>query len=170
MSDAVIAIDPGPIESAYVVLGPHGIIQHGKIGNDELASRLADLDWFFCAPVAIEMVACYGMPVGAEVFETCVVIGRFVQACSFSGRVEPRRIPRLKVKVALCHTARANDAAIRQRLIDLYGGKDSAIGSKKCPGPLYGIRGDEWAALALAEVALRFRNTVETMPEIQATR
>jgi hypothetical protein len=28
--------------------------------------------------------------------------------------------------------------------------KDRAIGKKKSPGPLYGIKGDQWAALAVA--------------------
>jgi hypothetical protein len=46
---------------------------------------------------------------------------------------------------------RATDANIRASLIDRYGpGKDSAIGSKRSPGPLYGLKGDEWSALAVA--------------------
>jgi hypothetical protein len=45
---------------------------------------------------------------------------------------------------------KAKDANIRQALIDIYGGNDKAIGNKKTPGPLYGIKGDLWAALAVA--------------------
>jgi len=46
---------------------------------------------------------------------------------------------------------RAKDANIRQALIDRYGpGKDKAIGQKKTPGPLYGFKSHEWAALAVA--------------------
>ena len=43
------------------------------------------------------------------------------------------------------------DANIRQALIDRYGpGKDRAIGRKLSPGPLYGLSGDCWSALAVA--------------------
>jgi len=44
----------------------------------------------------------------------------------------------------------ANDASIRQALIDRFGGKDAAIGRKASPGPLHGIAADVWSALALA--------------------
>jgi len=44
-----------------------------------------------------------------------------------------------------------NDSTIRQAMLDRYGpGREKAIGKKKSPGPLYGIRKDEWQALALA--------------------
>jgi hypothetical protein len=46
---------------------------------------------------------------------------------------------------------KVNDAVIRQRLIDIFGpGKAVAIGTKKVKGPLWGLRSDEWQALALA--------------------
>jgi hypothetical protein len=55
------------------------------------------------------------------------------------------------VKLHLCKSTKANDASIRQALIDRYGpGKERAIGTKKAPGPLYGVKADVWAALALA--------------------
>ena len=33
------------------------------------------------------MVACYGMPVGKEVFDTCIWIGRFIQEADELGAV-----------------------------------------------------------------------------------
>ena len=58
---------------------------------------------------------------------------------------------RKDVKLHLCGDLRAKDANIRQALIDLFGpGKERAIGKKKTPGPLYGIRKHEWSALAVA--------------------
>jgi hypothetical protein len=45
---------------------------------------------------------------------------------------------------------RAKDANIRQALIDKLG----AVGTKKAPGPLYGISGHLWAALAVADYAI----------------
>ena len=50
-----------------------------------------------------------------------------------------------------CNSAAAKDTNIRQALIDHYGGsKAEAIGVKAKPGPLYGIKADEWSALAIA--------------------
>jgi hypothetical protein len=98
--------------------------------------------------IAIEMVASYGKPVGQEVFDTCVLIGRLWQ--HFKAR-RPALIFRKDVKMHLCGSiVHVNDGVIRQRLIDLWGGKEKAIGRKASPGPLYGIAKDEWQALALA--------------------
>ena len=86
------------------------------------------------------------LPVGAEVFETVRWAGRFEEVLYPTPVV---LLPRMAVKMALCHSARANDASIRQALLDRFGGKD-ATGTKKSPGPLYGIHADLWSALAIA--------------------
>ena len=87
------------------------------------------------------------MPVGVEIFQTVFWSGRFAQAWPGTWSLLPRRA----VKLALCHSARATDATVRQALIDRYGpGRQQAIGTKKAPGPLYGITADCWQALALA--------------------
>src|SRR5678809_428964 len=88
---------------------------------------------------AIEMIASYGMAVGREVFETCLWIGRFVQAA----RGEHTLVYRRDVKMHLCGNNAARDSNIRQALIDRFGpGKDKAIGRKALPGPLYGVSAD----------------------------
>ena len=146
----VIAIDPGPTESAVVEYhcGSKSVIASGKYPNDKLIDMLlhhktcGDEAW-----AAIEMIASYGMPVGREVFETCVWIGRYVQAWGSDVDLVYRK----EVKMHLCGTTTAKDANIRQALIDMFGpGKENAIGLKKSRGPLYGISGDCWAALAVA--------------------
>lgn len=50
----------------------------------------------------------------------------------------------------ICGRANASDTNIRAALIDLWGGKEKAIGKKATPGPLHGISKDVWAALAVA--------------------
>ena len=82
------------------------------------------------------------MAVGAEVFETCVWIGRYLE--KLQGNME--RIKRLECKMHLCHSARANDSNIRQALTDRLG----APGTKKQPGITFGVTKDIWAALAVA--------------------
>jgi hypothetical protein len=138
----VLAIDPGPVESAYVRLECGEITASGKLPNEVLLFCLAPAD-----VLAIEMIASYGMPVGAEVFQTCVWVGRFVETWA----PKPHRlIYRKDVKLHLCNSPRANDATVRQALIDRFGGKEKAIGTKRSQGPLYGVKGDVWQALAVA--------------------
>jgi len=143
----LIAIDPGCTQSAYVLWDGVTILQRQKVDNVgllyDLVGGLLQAD-----EMVIEQIASYGMAVGAEVFETVYWSGRFAQA--FAGRMKPVfRLKRLEVKMHLCHDSKAKDANIRQAILDRFGGK-SAIGKKASPGPLYGVSGDEWAALAVA--------------------
>lgn len=145
----ILAIDPGPTESAYVKLSGTRIAECAKVPNEELLN-IVRAHRGLRITVAVEMIASYGMAVGAEVFETCVTIGRICEALGD----EPVRVKRIEVKSHICHSAKANDANIRQALIDRYNGKDAAIGKKAKPGPLYGVSGDMWAALAVGLTVL----------------
>lgn len=149
----LLAIDPGPTQSAWLVLNtesirPRGFAIEPNEAVLEMLSKPATRD--FVDRVVIEQVASFGMAVGAEVFETVFWSGRFAEAAR---PVPFDRLTRLKVKQTLCHDSRANDANIRQALIDRYSdgrGKDVAIGRKASPGPLFGIANDVWSALAVA--------------------
>ncbi|MBA3588497.1 hypothetical protein [Methylibium sp.] len=143
----LLCIDPGPTESAWLRYADGVPVAWAKTENDAVAALLR-----LSKPcrVAIEMVACYGMPVGREVFETCVTIGRFAQIAEDRG-CTVEMVYRQEVKLHLCRSNKANDATIRQALLDRFGpGRDLAIGTKKAPGPLYGVSGDVWSALAVA--------------------
>ena len=95
------------------------------------------------------MIACYGMPVGAETFETCLMIGRILEI--WERRNIPHRLVfRREVKMHLCGTMKAKDPNIRQALIDKLG----VVGTKKNPGPLHGVSSHLWAALAVAVFAI----------------
>lgn len=150
----VMAIDPGTTESAWVVWQGDptqafgaGLIDWGKQPNETVLAYLHDAVW---PALVIEQVASYGMPVGAEVFATVHWSGRFHEAAVMSkfGRVD--LMPRKDVKLHLCQSPRANDATIRQAIIDRFGGKSRAIGTRVVPGPLHGVKRDVWQALALA--------------------
>ena len=141
----MIAIDPGPENSAFVVMAA------GEIEKFGIVSTLQLVDMLGYAPpgqlAVIEMIASYGMPVGAEVFNTCVFIGRMIESVNRNYELMFRR----EVKMHLCNNNHAKDSNVRQALIDKYGpGKDKAIGLKKTPGPLYGVSKDVWAALGVA--------------------
>lgn len=144
MSELILAIDPGPTESAYVLWDGQSIGKHFKAENAMLCDAIMT-KCLVADVMVIEQIASYGMAVGAEVFETVFWSGRFAQA--FYAHLLPVfRIKRMDVKMHLCHSSRAKDGNIRQALIDRLG----PPGTKKAPGATYGISGDCWAALAVA--------------------
>lgn len=151
----IFAIDPGPVKSALVVVDAvlgSVIERHQHTDNTQLLRELREHPFLTTDVLVIEAIASFGMPVGAEVFLTCEWSGRFIEA--WAGTYEPARawarLKRHEIKQTLCNSMKAKDPNIRQALIDRFGGKDAAIGRKKTPGPLYGISGDEWSALAVA--------------------
>ena len=140
----ILGIDPGNERSAFIFWDGERVRGRDTVKNESILDLAGVAKSEECA-IGIEMVSCYGMPVGKEVFETCVWIGRFIQAVG-----EASLIYRHEIKSHFCNSQRAKDGNIRQALIDRFGGKERAIGKKKSPGPLYGVKGDEWAALAVA--------------------
>ena len=147
----ILAIDPGTTESAYVVWNGEEIISKGKIRNQVMLGvidngRVGEI-------VVIEQVKSYGMAVGESVFETVFWSGRFAEMASQGGKFD--RIPRMDVKMHLCHSPRAKDANITQALIDRFAPNTSnnGKGSKKAgdfPGFFAGFKSDIWQAFALA--------------------
>ncbi len=140
----VLGLDPGPTESALVVYDGTKVWRHLKESNSDVLEILSTQYRVGCVLV-IEQIAAMGMAVGAEVFETCFWSGRFAQA--WGGTFE--RLKRHEIKIHLCGNMRAKDANIRVALMDRFGGSKS-VGRKKTPGPLFGIAGDQWSALAVA--------------------
>lgn len=142
----ILALDPGPEKTGWVIYDGKSVLHAGIMPN---AVVLADLPSRNAKDerLVVEMIASYGMPVGREVFETCVWIGRFIQAWPRPDEV--RFVYRKDVKLELCGSTKAKDANIRQALIDRVG----APGTKKAPGPTYGLSGDMWAALGVAVLA-----------------
>ena len=143
---SVLAIDPGTRESGWVLFDGKSVSNSGVQRNEDVLAMISgwrDRD----TRLATEVFQAMGMAVGAEVFETCIWIGRFVQAWHTPGEV--LRIKRTQVKLQLCGTARAKDANVRQALIDAVG----APGTKANPGPTYGVKSHAWSALAVAVTA-----------------
>lgn len=150
----MLAIDPGTAQTAWCIFDGSKVIECGIDPNSDVLERLRAVS---VEAVAIEMVASYGMPVGREVFETVLWIGRFCESLESRG-IKPRLVYRLDVKMHLCRSAKAKDANIRQAIIDKFpatgGGKTPQVGTKKQPGPLFGVRADVWAALGVAIYAI----------------
>ncbi len=144
----IFAIDPGNTESAYarIEMPEFRLLEFGKVTNEELLAIIEHIPWN-AFDFAIEMVASYGMPVGKDVFETCVWIGRFIQAAG----TKHHFVYRKDEKLCLCFDSRAKDSNIRQALIDRYAKFDfkNGKGTKKNPDTFYGVAKDMWQAIAV---------------------
>lgn len=154
----ILAIDPGNIESGVVLIRESDLrpLVAEKIDNDTLLDNLImdryeRYDDIECINhIAIEMIASYGMAVGKTVFDTCVWIGRFIQA--FHGEpIKLQYIYRKDEKMNLCGSMKAKDSNIVQALIDRFAPNTSnkGKGTKKEPGWFYGFKKDIWQAYAV---------------------
>jgi hypothetical protein len=148
MSRPVLGCDPGYRESAFVIFNGKTIDYYGTLSNEDALLFLGGSVLAGTVLVIEQMqlfTSNYG--VGQEIFDSCFWSGRFVQVWT------PRkwdRILRSKIRGHL-GASKGGDAAVRAALIGRFGPyKETAIGTKKTPGPCYGISGHEWQALAVA--------------------
>lgn len=140
----IFAIDPGPKQSAYVrwCTETEEIVSHGILANEDLMGLIRRVGY---ETTVCEMVQSFGMPVGKEIFETVLLVGQIKEAiltCTRSLNLAYRK----DIKNHFCGTIRALDSNIRRVLLDRFGEQ----GTKKSPNKLYGIKKDEWSALAVA--------------------
>lgn len=147
----ILAIDPGNIESAFVIVENDlsKVIEKGKVDNDLLLNLIAfwsNNEEYKIDYVAIEGIQSYGMAVGKSVFETCYYIGRLIESTKRDLIRNPVMIYRMEEKMCLCHSTKAKDSNIRQALIDRFG----EVGTKKNQGYFYGFKKDIWSAMAVA--------------------
>lgn len=139
----ILAIDPGTTQSGWCVynVDDRRVLESGVAVNDDVSDLIENLRY---NTLAIEMMEARGMPLGNDSLQTVLWTGRFVQRHCWPDQV--RLVYRSRVKLHLCGSARAKDANIRQALIDKLG----PPGTKRQPGPTYGVTSHAWAALAVA--------------------
>ncbi len=150
MSSRIFAIDPGTVQSGWVIYEGGQVLVAGVSPNTDVMEMIESPAMHLDADqLAIEMVASYGMGVGAEVFRTVWWTGRFAEAWLRGRGRLPMEVFRKEVCLHLCHSARAKDGNVRLALIDLLG----APGKKADPGPTYGVASHAWQALGVAVTA-----------------
>lgn len=163
----VLAVDPGNIESAYVLVDASTFrpVAFAKKPNvdvrdylrDVLTGRAMDGPDPADVLVVIENIGHYGknMSAGASVFDTCRMIGRLEEICITYG-VTPALVKRVPIKVALTKSARATDKDVRDALVARFtpGAAGHGKGDKDAPGWFYGFASDVWQAYAVAVFAI----------------
>lgn len=150
---AILAIDPGDVQSAYCFLDRETLrpLRFAKVDNQTLL-LIVQVEAY--EEIVIERVQSFGMAVGRNVFETCEWIGRYTQAAT----APVYYIYRQEEKLHICRDSRAKDANIRRALIDRFAQHDldNGKGTKKNPDWFYGFKADCWSAYA---VGLTFLET-----------
>ena len=143
----VCGIDPGPEHSAAVWWNGREVIRCSYAVNFQILGEISR-DKVMMPHVVVEMVQSYGRPAGAALFETAYWAGRFVQAATYT--VE--RVFHKDIKLHFCGRFQGiKESNVKQAIMDRLGGNHFQLkGNKKNPGPLYGIKGHMWSALAVA--------------------
>jgi hypothetical protein len=168
-------IDPGTEHSGVVAYDTERgiVLEAGEISNESLLAHLRDPDTrishFHFAQLYIETIEPMGLPVGKSTFETMRWVGRFQEAWEQYSGITARMVSRGDEKTILCGAATfrdpksgrrrsVTDAQIRKAIIDRFpatgGGKTPQVGTKSQPGPLYGVKGHAWSALAVVLTGL----------------
>ena len=142
LENVIYGVDPGPTDTGWVLWNGK-VVEVGITPNAEFLERLRNTTEG--VPFYIEMIQAYGMAVGKETFETCVWIGRYVEVWSILG-FPWQFCYRTQIRTHHCFDARAGDANVNTALRDKYGGK----GTKKQPGPFFGVKSHMWSAIAVA--------------------
>ena len=168
-TEYILGIDPGNTESAYclcdITLEP---LRFDKVKNfepcDSIVSGQRDMFlneiWMALGKedarndntiVVIENIESFGMPVGRSVLDTCIYIGELKRTFDIRG-YPVRFIYRHEEKMAICHSSKANDATIKQALVDRFapGEKNHGKGTKDRKGFFYGFKADVWSSFAIA--------------------
>lgn len=152
----ILGLDPGSEKSAICGLWTgekEEVRDFQKVENGQLLHLLDPLSGVYDVLV-IEDTKAFTFTGGKDgrffpeqVRRTAFMAGRFAERWGDRWTLLDRR----EVKNHLCGRNNANDRMVRDALIDRFGGsREVAIGRKADRGPLYGVKADCWAALAVA--------------------
>ena len=138
----ILAIDPGTEKSAFVVWDGTHVWERGIVDNPIVQSYIAAVQHDVLAIEQPQMCCTKKVPgkLVADLLTTREWVGRFDAAHN------ARLIPARSIRKVVCGNAKAADKDVRAALVKRFG----EPGTKKSPGPLYGIASHLWSALAVA--------------------
>jgi hypothetical protein len=155
VATVLIAIDPGPEVSGVVMYrtgADPAVLFHGAaLPWQEVRDLLDRAQVSMLNEGADICVVCERVSAGAvsghHIIETAEVVGRVLQACDDRGLLVRIRYRREILRSLGIGTGATKDALVRQVVLELHPG---GVGTKKKPGPLYGVSSHAWQALGLA--------------------
>lgn len=145
----LLALDVGTTETGWCLMDFETLHPEvfGKTENNELIGMIQRMPINYAV---YEKFESFGMPIGQTTIDAIQWNGRFIQALKEIG-VDADCVTRKDEKLILCQSMKANDATIKQALVDrfAYGQKNYGKGTKKDKGWFYGFRADVWSAYAV---------------------
>jgi len=168
----LIAIDTGPTITTYTRMKGGVPYRHETLENSLFCEWLrTTLAWERVDNVAVEMLVSYGTLQGNSVYDSILMVGRVQEICLTA--MTPVTLVPASIKAStICHRSRGvKRTDMNNELLRLYGGK----GTKKEPGPLYGVSKHAWSSLAVAHVFkvlyplgdLDEETTIRIAPEVE---
>ena len=144
----ILAVDPGPTRSAFVVFEDGALDSFGLTDTDRVVALVREISPGEC-DVVIETIEPWGGSAGPAAIETMRIVGRLEEAAHRAPSVTLLRRSAVIKALGITGLPKGKaQAAVRLELIDRWGGGNPA----KRSHPLHGIRDDLWSALALAVV------------------
>lgn len=144
----ILGIDPGTNQSGWVLYRPDSaVVNSGIWPNEQVLSGLQTGVLKTAGVFALEVIRARGEPTSNDAYDTLIWCGRFIQAWRIPENV--MRIDRARVKIFVCGRANVKDANVNAGLREMVGQK----GTKKNPGPTFGVSSHAWAALGVAVTA-----------------
>lgn len=153
----LLAIDPGEKTSGVVLFDRDKwrVIESRNSPNEHLAIVIAagymigadDVTRYEFESVVCEKPMPMGQPLSGNLVETTLWCGAFWWAAMFC--TPWHWITRNQVKVAICGRCKGiKDAHVLTGVQERFGGREKCKGTKKQPGPCYGVSSHAWQALA----------------------
>lgn len=143
----ILGLDPGSSESAFVIWDTEleEILNH-SIPNNYLLEKLLEEEKLVNQGdvVIIEMFQNFGKKAnaGASIFYSCIFIGKVLKICERL-KVKTVLIPRKTIVSHHTRTVTSSDSTVRRVMLQKF-----PKGTAKKPGVSYGLKEDEWQALA----------------------
>lgn len=167
-SRSILAIDPGTTQSAYAMIRQdYSIISAAKVENDDVLRLVQIGDYDEMVIECMEARHVQNGVIGAETYDTCYWIGRYMQAAIDRGKPvhrvyrseERKRLVPTKKNRLPPHPASVGqtaDSQIRATLIRRFAKHDFKNGKGKatCKDTFYGFAKDMWSAYAVGVVFL----------------
>lgn len=129
----IIGIDPGPTSSGVVYYDAENKRVVKSVGEMPTETLLDELRLNSEHSVACEVIEAMYAHVGAETVQTIIYIGRITEILHHWD-LPMMSLTSQHVKKVLCKSHQAKDPAVRQALIDRFGGDSVALAKRKtCP-------------------------------------